>query len=151
MTARLTRRDYDRIAVAIVGGSNLNDAARLVGVTGRTIERRMNADENVARLIREAMALRDAMKERAPHGTTTRYDAGGCRCQPCRDAHASSVRLRRHRRKNQPLPTDIQHGRYSTYRDWSCRCTECRHAWNEHSKPYSRAWYERNKQRKAAS
>jgi hypothetical protein len=64
------------------------------------------------------------------HGKHNTYSRG-CRCQPCRDAHAAYVRAgrqaasQRHRAGHRPA--NITHG-YSGYQNHYCRCEICRTA-----------------------
>jgi hypothetical protein len=57
------------------------------------------------------------------HGTQNGYTNLRCRCQPCRDVHAETVRRARARRASD-IPADI-HGKASTYQNYACRCRPC--------------------------
>jgi hypothetical protein len=61
-----------------------------------------------------------------PHGSASTYGNHGCRCQPCRDAHAEVTRARRARRAEllARYGATIEHGA-SAYLNWGCRCDVC--------------------------
>lgn len=60
------------------------------------------------------------------HGTRNRYLAGGCRCEPCREAHrVYAVHARaKHLAEMQADPGHYRHGTEYGYR-CGCRCTRC--------------------------
>jgi hypothetical protein len=124
VTHRLQRADYLTIAEQIRAGATVEDAARKIGCTSRTLNRRMNADPWAASVISSAIAAREAARERVGHGTLTRY-THGCRCAPCREANRLYAEGVRAARRGQPIPEHVKHGTESTYRSWSCRCPAC--------------------------
>lgn len=65
------------------------------------------------------------------HGTTNGYGNIGCRCDPCRAAHAAhhAAYMRRKREAGEVIGT---HGSSVAY-DSGCRCDTCRLAHNKRS------------------
>jgi hypothetical protein len=59
------------------------------------------------------------------HGTDNGYRNLGCRCQPCRDAHAEWMREARPRYGARLTADDPRHGRSNTYLNQGCRCAAC--------------------------
>lgn len=59
------------------------------------------------------------------HGKGSTYMHGGCRCDPCKDAHAALMASQRKNRLTRPQ--DIPHG-LSGHNNWGCRCQVCREA-----------------------
>ncbi len=66
------------------------------------------------------------------HGTVNEYTNQGCRCQPCKTAHAASVLAAKKRRARELITKDgrpfhprVPHGRASSYGNWGCRCRPC--------------------------
>jgi hypothetical protein len=85
-----------------------------------------------------------------PHGTYYGYQGYGCRCDLCMDAARANYKkgqIDRMSRVN-TLPPE-KHGNASTYLNWGCRCEPCRKANNAYNKPYQRAYYARQKAKKA--
>lgn len=68
------------------------------------------------------------------HGTNSGYSGHGCRCDPCKAAHASAIAEQR-RARSQRLD-EATHGLLSTYINWRCRCKLCRAANAEHMNDY---------------
>ncbi len=72
------------------------------------------------------------------HGTATGYEAGGCRCRPCRDAAMAARRKVRRRRRE--LVADgsrpVAHGTWAGYLTDKCRCPECKAFRSEYMKAY---------------
>jgi hypothetical protein len=62
-----------------------------------------------------------------PHGTPSRYNNDGCRCDDCRAA-ASAARLEWVQSLRDRPSADIPHGSTTGYRNWGCRCEPCRRA-----------------------
>jgi len=59
------------------------------------------------------------------HGTLPGYQAGKCRCEPCRDVR----RQYNNNRKKLILPDDDpRHGTINGYYNWNCRCDDCKSA-----------------------
>ena len=69
------------------------------------------------------------------HGTANGYHNLKCRCQPCKTAHAASVREKREARRLRGLPPgDPRHGKESTYTNWRCPCDLCRIAHTDYNR-----------------
>lgn len=66
----------------------------------------------------------------ARHGTANGYGNLGCRCEPCRAAHAESLYARKSARKSAPTPEHV-HGSANGYGNYGCRCGPCSDAWAE--------------------
>jgi hypothetical protein len=67
-----------------------------------------------------------------PHGTPSRYNDSGCRCDPCRDALREKQRANNVARTVKPKdPADPRHGSYTFYRNHGCRCDQCKKAQRE--------------------
>ncbi|MBO2464468.1 hypothetical protein [Actinomadura violacea] len=59
-------------------------------------------------------------------GTPSGYKRG-CRCTPCREAHAEHTAAQKRDRVIRAAadPSLVPHGTQSGYVNWSCRCTPC--------------------------
>ena len=71
------------------------------------------------------------------HGTVTRYTAGKCRCEDCREMWAIYWRARRRKMFPDMLK---QHGTLGGYRNYGCRCDLCvarQHEWAAEQKVLS--------------
>ncbi len=67
-----------------------------------------------------------ALGTRSPHGTRSRYNNQGCRCQACREANRLDTAEDRARRRVALGSAEVEHGTKSTYTNHGCRCEECR-------------------------
>ena len=73
------------------------------------------------------------------HGSLPSYTQG-CRCQPCKDAHAQRCRENKARRMVIPGGADrAGHGKASTYANYGCRCRPCTDANSAACVAYKRA------------
>lgn len=126
MTHHLLPSSLDHMLSLIREGASVADAAADIGVTGRTIYRRVKTDAALRDRLTEALRVRDAAKIK-PHGRAGLY-AKGCRCAPCTDAHRVYRNRLRAERRTTPLPATVEHGKAATYGNWGCRCQPCRAA-----------------------
>lgn len=77
----------------------------------------------------------------APHGTLTRYQYHGCRCDECRRAN----REKQAALKGKPAPTHSVSG----YRNYGCRCDVCREAHAHAERIEHSGWRYRRNRKKA--
>lgn len=88
----------------------------------------------------------------SPHGTRSRYNNAGCRCDRCRDANTQDAARRKAERyayvDNYSLPPTVEHGR-SAYNNWGCRCPICCAAQAEANRSSYRSAVARYPERKA--
>lgn len=66
------------------------------------------------------------------HGSENGYRNVGCRCQPCRDAHARYQREKVAKRMAERIEIDgrlvhprAEHGRPTSYYNYRCQCRDC--------------------------
>lgn len=133
---------------AIVLGASLDKAAELVATTGRTLLRVAVREPDFRAALDDAIAEREANKERVSCPSASRY-ARGCRCDGCRQAATEAHNRQQAARLARGVPDGVPHGSASTYSNWGCRCEPCTKAQVEYCRPYVRAYYERR--RRAAS
>lgn len=127
--ARRAHIDHEALRAAYLEHGSQARAARALGITERTLNRRRKTDAGLDRVLaaarEEFLARRRASK---PHGTRARYvnctsGPDGGKCEDCKRANTEAARRNREARLETPFHL-IPHGVHG-YANYGCRCPMC--------------------------